>query len=245
MNDFNQRFAYKIPWVMFRNDSGLAIPPYSVIAAVAWYFPDPSNPLGGKTLSRYFSGVQPATQFSASAPPSSLTNPHEIYITGDVATPPASGDGPNGVAARPSEYPQLVMLYGEGPDPHDLPFRMVGAQPQSWKVTRDVPGFVMLGQPLNGLALVLLSKGPYRAMLPSSTSNTGEITVSPIVEPFNDTGAARTGSTAQPIYNPYAAIPTANGATFRCTYDWVGSGNWELIAANPCPPPSSGGIPVA
>lgn len=242
MNDFNQRFAYKIPWVMFRNDSGLAIPPYSVVAAVEWYCPDPSSPLGGISLSPFFSGVQPATQYSGSAPPSSLINPHEIYITGDFATLPATGQGPNGVAARPIEYPQLVRLYGEGPDPNDAPLRMVGAQPQSFKVARDVPGFLMLAAPVNGLVLVMLSKGPYRAILPSSDSNQGEIAVTPIREPWQDSGPPPLSSASQPIYNPYSAIPTImNGVQVRCTYDWVGSGNWELIAANPCPQSSSGG----
>jgi hypothetical protein len=237
MNDFNQRFAYKIPSVMFRNDSGLTIPPYSVIAAVGWIYPDPGNPLGGNMLSPYFSAVQPATQFSSSDPPSSLINPHEIYITGDLATPPTSGyGGPNGVAARPIEYPQLVTLYGDGPDPYDLPFRMVGAQPQSWKVTRDAPGFLMLGQPMSGLALVMLSKGPYRGILPGGSSNKGEITCTPIREPWNDVGPPPLAGIQQPIFNPYSSINTTqNGVNPRCTYDWVGSGNWELIAADPCP----------
>jgi hypothetical protein len=243
MNDFNQRFAYKIPWVMFRNDSGQTIPPYSVIAAVEWFCPDPSSPLSGNSLSPFFIGVQPATQYSGSAPPSSLINPHEIYITGDVATPPATGQGPNGVAARPIEYPQLVRLYGPVSDPSDAPLRMLGAQPQDFRTFRDVPGFLMLASPVNGLVLVLLSKGPYRGILPVSSTNQGEITCTPILEPWNDTGPVPLSNAGQPIFNPYSSINTEqSGVSRRCTYDWVGSGNWELIAADPCPDSSGGGL---
>lgn len=241
MNDFDQRFADKIPWVQFANVGGQTIPPFSVIQAGKWYFPDPSLALGTNFLSPYFDGALAGYFSSSSTPPSARVNPHELYITGDLDTPPATGPGPNGVAARPIEYPQLLTVQNGQLQHGDTFGRMLGAGVRPFQATRDLPGFVMMAPPQGGLALVMMSKGPYRAILGSGT-NQGEITVTPIQEPWQDVGPPPLASISQPIYNPFGAINVSGGAPNRCTYDWVGFGNWELIAANPCPPPSSGGI---
>jgi hypothetical protein len=233
MTDFAQRFASKIPWVMLRNDSGQSIPPYSAVIANQWFFPDPSNPLGGNSLSPFFSALQPGTSNGTTLPPGAA-DPYSIYITGREEIPPAPGYEPNGVASRPDTFPQLVSL-DVPTDPNDAPYRTVGPTSGSqgagqWTLTRDAPGFYLVGMPqANGYALVRTYDGPYRGNLPTNSSSTqGWIQVTTFLEPVGNPSAL-----TWPVYNPYSNIDTTQpGVNLRCTYDWVG-GRWELLAAAP------------
>jgi hypothetical protein len=241
MNDFTQRFASKIPWVMLRNDSGQSIPPYSAVLAVQWYFPNPSDPLSGNTLSPFFSALQPGQQNASLASTQQAADPYSVYITGREEIPPTTGYGPNGVAARPDTYPQLVSL-DVPTDPNDGPYRTVGPTSGSqgvgqWTLTRDAPGFYLVGMPqANGYALVRTYDGPYRGNLPSNTANTlGWINVTTFIEPTGTPSAI-----TWPVYNPFSNINTTqSGTNLRCTYDWV-AGRWELLAAVPCSSSSGG-----
>jgi hypothetical protein len=254
MTNFNKRFTSKIPWVPFRNDSGQTIPPYSVISAAQWYGPNIDNPIGGSTLSPFFSALPPGNQNRYSTNPTPI-NPYTLYLTGRESTNPASGQGPNGMAAQPLFIPMLASiasLYtstgqataGEtcGPLPGSLnPFAM----------TLDAPAFIIAGFSSNSqYVFVQTYTGLYRGNLPANSGNTtGLIQVTTFVEP-----AGTPSNITYPVCNPYGNVITGQGINPRCTYGWVG-GQWELVAADPCPdvfascsyqsvygnPPGSGG----
>ena len=125
----------------------------------------------------------------------------------------------------------------------DAPFRLCGPQSGQWTLTRDAPGFVMLAQPQNGYALVMPSRGPYAGQLPANTSTTtGSVKITTFIEPFSGTSSGTASSVTVACWNPYANIDTTqSGANLRVTFDWVG-GQWELIAADPCPPGNSDSV---
>ena len=134
------RFAGRIQWIGFQNQSGQDIPPFSFVEASGWTMPDPS----GSDLS-----VMSPTILGDQ--PSDPINPLACYITG-AARVPAGG---NGVCARPSEStPLLLAIGGSQNDGSDGPFALCGASNASWTGTRGADGFVMLAAPQNGYALV-------------------------------------------------------------------------------------------
>jgi hypothetical protein len=235
------RFAAGIEWVPFRNDSGSSIPPFSVIAATKWIFPDSAD--GGEALDPFFVGKQAVDPI----------NPYALYITSAIATPPASGTLPNGVAARPTlAVPLLVALAGPRQDGQDVPFRMcgvssatgagtgdgsgTGASP-SWGVTRDMPGFLMIDLPDQGYAHVVPSFGPYPGQLPSDKDVTqGAVKVKTFIGPAAGNLLSAVSQVIVSCWNPYTTIITTDPESNpRCTFDWV-VWQWELIAADPCPP---------
>jgi hypothetical protein len=224
--ELSSRFAGRIRWIGFQNQSGQSIPPYSIIEASGWQMPDPSG-----------SQVSVASPVVLAGQPSDPINPYACYITG-AASVPAGG---NGVCAQPTlDLPLLVAISGSQQDSNDAPYRMCGASNGSWTATRDMPGFAMVCSAQQGYALVIPTFGPYSGQLPqNSPSNTGQITITLYNEPFSGQSGGVSNATIA-CWNPYGNIDTTQtGAIVRCTFDWVG-GQWELIAADPCPPSSSG-----
>jgi hypothetical protein len=221
VRELTSRFAGRIHWIAFENQSGQDIPPFSIIEAAGWQMPDPSGSEISVT-SPIVLGQQPADPI----------NPFACYITNEVTVPA----GANGVCARPTlDLPLLVSLAGAQSDSSDAPFRMCGPSNGNWGATRDLPGFAMVDLPQQGYALVVPSYGPYRGNLPSNQgTTTGNVSITTFLEPNG-------GPSSQTLKcnNPFGNIDTTqNGAILRCTYDWVGS-SWELIAADPCPPKGS------
>ena len=155
MTDFSDRYVNKIPWVAFCNASGQTIPPFSLVTASSWYTPDPSDPLGGTSPSPFFTATQPGSDSYYSSNPT--VNPYTLYITGREPTPPAPGQGPNGMAARPDVYPQLVSLAGASGGSGQLAGPLVG----TWSITAGSAGFIMVGSPVGQLVPVKTLPGPY------------------------------------------------------------------------------------
>jgi hypothetical protein len=147
MGQFDQRFAARIEWTGFINQSGQDIPPFSVIQAQSWQAPDPSG--ADSSLSAtppLIVGNQPGSLVSIGT-----VDPNSCYVTGSGMTPAGS----NGVCARPTlSTPLLVSIAGAQTDANDSAYRLVGPAQGSWQVTRDYPGFVMLSQPQQGYALI-------------------------------------------------------------------------------------------
>jgi hypothetical protein len=138
--ELTSRFAGRIRWIGFENQSGQDIPPYSIIEASGWQMPDPSG-----------SDVSVTSPIVLGEQPGDPINPFACYITG-AATVPAGG---NGVCARPTlDLPLLVAIAGAQTDANDSPYRLVGPVQGSWQVARDYPGFMMLSQPQQGYALI-------------------------------------------------------------------------------------------
>jgi hypothetical protein len=223
--ELSSRFAGRIRWIGFQNQSGQSIPPYSIIEASGWQMPDPSG-----------SDVSVTSPVVLAGQPSDPINPYACYITG-AATVPA---GANGVCAQPTlDLPLLVSLSGSQQDGNDAPFRMCGPSNGTWTATRDIPGLAMVDRPKQGYALVVPTRGPYAGNLPQNQSMTGgSIQITTFVAPTGNASSKRLT-----VYNPYGNIDTTRqGAILRCTYDWVNdTGQWELIAADPCPPDGDDG----
>ncbi len=141
--ELTSRFAGRIRWIGFENQSGEDIPPFSIVEASGWQMPDPSG-----------SAVSVTSPMILGDQPEDPINPYACYITG-AATVPAGG---NGVCARPTfDLPLLVSVSGSQQDPNDAPFRMCGPSNGSWQATRDTPGFAMVDLPQQGYALVVPS----------------------------------------------------------------------------------------
>jgi len=141
--ELSRRFAGRIHWIGFENQSGQDIPPFSIIEASGWAMPDPSG-----------SNVSVTSPIILGDQPTDPINPYACYITGAV-TVPAGG---NGVCARPTlDLPLLVSLSGAQDDGNDAPYRLVGPSDGSWQATRDYPGFAMVDLPQQGYALVVPS----------------------------------------------------------------------------------------
>jgi hypothetical protein len=156
--ELSSRFAGRIRWIGFQNQSGQSIPPYSIIEASGWQMPDPSG-----------SNVSVSSPVVLAGQPSDPINPYACYITG-AATVPAGG---NGVCAQPTlDLPLLVSLSGSQQSGSDAPFRMCGASNGSWTATRDMPGLAMVDRPQQGYALVIPTRGPYLAQLGTGSSGT-------------------------------------------------------------------------
>ena len=95
--ELSSRFAGRIRWIGFENQSGQDIPPYSIIEASGWQMPDPSG-----------SDVSVTSPIVLGEQPGDPINPYACYITG-AASVPAGG---NGVCARPTlDLPLLVSLF--------------------------------------------------------------------------------------------------------------------------------------
>jgi hypothetical protein len=161
VQELSRRFAGRIRWIGFENQSGTDIPPYSIVEASGWQMPDPSG-----------SDVSVTSPIILGEQPGDPINPYACYITG-AATVPA---GANGACARPTlDLPLLVSVGGSQQDANDAPFRMCGPSNGSWQATRDLPGFAMVDLPQQGYALVVPM--PAQTMLfrtavdPSSSGN--------------------------------------------------------------------------
>jgi hypothetical protein len=214
MDLFSDRFAAKIPWVDFANVSGQTIPPYSVVQATAWHVPDPTLPIGSTFLSPYFDGTLPGG--NNIYVPSTQVSPYGLYITGELATPPAPDSGPNGQAARPDEYPQLCTLSGT-PGVSML----VGPQSGSGALIPGSAGFTVVGALAANLAPVKTVRGPYlgKAMqaIPSGTSG-------PVDMLLGAKGSEFDGGIQFTCYNRFGALNTGD----KCLFDWVDQG-WEVV----------------
>jgi hypothetical protein len=215
MTDFSDRYASKIPWVAFRNASGQTIPPYSLVTASSWYTPDPSNTFGGPSLSPFFTAMQPGSGSYYSSNPS--VNPHTIYITGRESTPPAPGQGPNGVAARPDIYPQLISLNGAAGGPGQLAGPVVG----SWSIAAGSAGFMMVGPPVGGLIPVKTLPGPYVGQA-NETIATGAS--GPVDHWTGPKGAESDSEITFTCYNRFGLLEPGSW----CLFDWIDQG-WEIV----------------
>ncbi len=209
--ELTSRFAGRIRWIGFENQSGQDIPPYSIIEASGWQMPDPSG-----------SDISVTSPIILADQPEDPINPYACYITGAGAV----AAGSYGVCAQPSlDLPLLVALSGSQQDSNDKPFRLCGPTDGDWTATRGMPGFAVVDSPQQGYALVVPTQGPYAASLPENTPNTaGNVTV---------TLTSTENQSTMQVYNPFENIDTTqlDGASLRCTIDWVwGSNQWELIA---------------
>jgi hypothetical protein len=147
MGQFDERFAARIEWTGFINQSGQDIPPFSIIQALSWQAPDPSG------ADPSLSATPPLIvgDLPGGSGGTGTVDPNSCYITGSGMTPAGS----NGVCARPTlSTPLLVSIAGGEIDVNDSPYRLVGPTAGSWQVARDYPGFVMLSQPQQGYALI-------------------------------------------------------------------------------------------
>jgi hypothetical protein len=139
--ELTTRFAGRIQWIGFQNQSGQDIAPFSIIQASNWAMPDPTG-----------ANVSVTSPIILAAQPTDPIDPSKCYIT-SAATVPAGG---NGVCARPTlNLPLLVSLTDPQQDPNDAPYRLVGPSSGSWDATRDMPGFAMVDLPQQGYALVV------------------------------------------------------------------------------------------
>jgi hypothetical protein len=215
MTDFNQRFADKIPWVMFRNDSGMTIPPFSLVTAAQWYTPDPANPLGGSSLSPFFSGMQPGSGSYYSSQP--VVNPYTLYITGREPTGPTSDPGPNGMAARPDVYPQLVSLDSESSSSSQLGGPTAG----SWSLSTGSAGFLILGAAQGGLVPVKTLPGPY---LGQADQLIASGSFGPVDLWTGAKGSESDGGITFTCYNRFGLLNVGDW----CLFDWVDQG-WEIV----------------
>jgi hypothetical protein len=147
MGQFDKRFAARIEWTGFINQSGQDIPPFSVIQAQSWQAPDPS----GADFSLSATSPLIVGNLPGASGGTGTVDPNSCYITGAGMTPAGS----NGVCARPTlSTPLLALIAGGQSDGNDSPQRLVGPVAGSWQLSRDSPGFVMLSQPQQGYALV-------------------------------------------------------------------------------------------
>ena len=147
MGQFDERFAARIEWTGFINQSGQDIPPFSVIQALSWQAPDPSG------ADPSLSATPPLIvgDLPGGSGGTGTVDPNSCYITGSGMTPAGS----NGVCARPTlSTPLLAAIAGGQIDGNDSPQRLVGPVAGSWQLSRDYPGFVMLSQPQQGYALI-------------------------------------------------------------------------------------------
>jgi hypothetical protein len=145
MGQFDKRFAGRIEWVGFINQSGQDIPPFSVIQALSWQAPDSSGT--DVPTPPVIIGDQPGSQSSTGA-----VDPNSCYVTGAGMTPAGS----NGVCARPTlSTPLLASIGGSQNDFNDSPYRLLGPTAGSWQLTRDCPGFALASQPQSGYALIV------------------------------------------------------------------------------------------
>jgi hypothetical protein len=150
MGQFDERFAARIEWTGFINQSGQDIPPFSVIQAQSWQAPDPSG------ADSSLSATPPLIvgNLPGGSGGTGTVDPNFCYITGSGVTPAGS----NGVCARPTlSTPLLAAIAGSQTDANDSPYRLVGPVQGSWQVTRDYPGFAMVDLPQQGYALVVPS----------------------------------------------------------------------------------------
>lgn len=210
-------FTDRICWMSFKNQSGQQVPPFSCVMATGWQTPDPGQ---GGIQSPYLLCIQP----------DGTGAPFNHWITGPVATPPNS----LGTCARPDQTPLLAQIAGGSSGASDTFGRLVGPQSGQWSLTRDAPGFVMLGLPQSGYVLVAASKGPYRGQIQTSISVGSSGSVYTVTGPKANEQASQIQ--VPQVYNPYATISGTASRPTRVTFDWVGdnNGSYELIAANPC-----------
>jgi hypothetical protein len=218
--ELTSRFAGRIRWIGFENQSGQDIPPYSIVEASGWQMPDPSG-----------SDISVTSPVILADHPEDPINPHACYITG-AGTVPAGG---NGACAQPTlELPLLVALSGPQQDNNDAPFRLCGPSNGNWTATRDMPGLAMVDLPQQGYALVVPSRGPYLAQLgtgdaqsPSPPSGVGVNIIVTTMWSFG-AGVAIGNETATSatltIYNRFSPI----GSDGRVLFDWTGQG-WEVV----------------
>jgi hypothetical protein len=147
MGQFDKRFAARIEWTGFINQSGQDIPPFSVIQARSWQAPDPS----GADSSLSATSPLIVGDLPGGAGGTATVDPNSCYVTGSGMTPAGS----NGVCARPTlSTPLLAAIGGGQSDGNDSPYRLVGPVAGSWQLSRDYPGFMMLSQPQQGYALI-------------------------------------------------------------------------------------------
>jgi hypothetical protein len=218
--EFAKRFAGRIQWITFENQSGKDIPPFSIIEASGWEMPDPSGSAVSVT-SPIILGDQPADPIS----------PYACYITHAVTVPA----GANGVCARPTlDLPLLVSVAGSQNDGNDASFRLCGPSNGSWQANRDMPGFAMIDVPQQGFACVIPTRGPYAGYIQSTVQSQASCTVYPATGTGGASLSQATSGQITNVWNPYGAL-TVSGSTspVRVTYDWV-NGSYELIAGNPC-----------
>lgn len=201
-----ETFTNRIVWQSCYNNSGQAIPPFSVVMTTGWNLPDMS---GFQTDSPYLNVKQP----------DGTGAPYNHFITWEVEIPANSF----GACARPDQTPLIALLAGGQSDSSDAPFRLCGPQPGQWTLSRDAPGFVMLSPPQNGYALVVPSRGPYIGQLTAAASQGGAATLTMM---SGAKGRETAGSLTINAYDRFAAI--AQGA--QCLFDWAQNG-WEIIAA--------------
>ncbi len=215
MSDFSDRYVDKIPWVAFRNASGQTIPPFSLVTASSWYTPDPSNPVGGPSPTPFFTATQPGSDSYYSS--SASVNPYSLYITGREPTPPAPGQGPNGMAARPDVYPQLVSLNGSSGGSGQLAGPIVG----SWSIAAGSAGFIMVGAPVGGLVPVKTLPGPYlgQANQTIATGSSG-----PVDLWTGPKGAESDSDITFTCYNRFGLLQPGSW----CLFDWIDQG-WEIV----------------
>jgi hypothetical protein len=215
MADFSDRYVNKIPWVAFRNASGQTIPPFSLVTASSWYTPDSSDPVGGTSPTPFFTATQPGSDSYYSSNPS--VNPHTLYITGREPTPPAPGQGPNGMAARPDIYPQLVWLDGAGGAG-----QLAGPLAGSWSLAAGSAGFVIVGSPVGGgYVPVKTLPGPYLGQA-NETIATGSS--GPVDLWTGPKGAESDGEITFTCYNRFGLLNEGDS----CLFDWIDQG-WEIV----------------
>jgi hypothetical protein len=213
MGQFDKRFAARIEWTGFINQSGQDIPPFSVIQAQSWQAPDPSgadsslsatSPLIVGNLPGGLGGI-------------GTVDPNSCYITGSGVTPAGS----NGVCARPTlSTPLLVSIAGAQTDADDSPYRLVGPVQGSWQVTRDYPGFVMLSQPQQGYALIAPAP-PAQMQLYITIAGPGE-TAYPLLSSLPTVYYAQLlqGATFPKVVGAQTLQPIANLNSASFNYVW-------------------------
>jgi hypothetical protein len=161
VQELSRRFAGRIRWIGFENQSGTDIPP--LLDCGSFRLADARSEWFGRQRD-----VADHSRRAAGRPDQPVRLLHH-----------RRGDGPSrshGACARPTlDLPLLVSVAGSQQDPNDAPFRMCGPSNGSWQATRDLPGFAMVDLPQQGYALVVPM--PAQTMLfrtavdPSSSGN--------------------------------------------------------------------------
>lgn len=231
MSTFDDRYQNRIPWVQFRNDSGQVIPPFSVIMSTGWLYPDPQNPVGGPSLSPFMTATMPGGQFAGATGDTGSAgggttgnaveiNPYDLYLTGSIATPPTGGPGPNGVCARPIDYPQLATVNSSS---QITPGTLIGAVQGSWSLWAASSGFVALGAPQLNLCLVTSNPGPYLGQATAAIPHASIGPVDIFIGPQNN---ETDGGIEFQVYNRFYDLQLGDW----CLFDWVDQG-WEVVEA--------------
>ncbi len=207
------RLAARIPWVPFKNTSGMKIPPFSVILVKSWFCPDVT---GDDIVVQgpYIQAIQ-STGYGAQ---------YLHYLT-DAIDSPADGYGR---CARPDDIPMLATVSSGATATTPNVLDMVGPSPNAWGLTLGSPGFVVLSTAQEGLALVhSRPHGPWvgltNAAIPSGSFG-------PVISLIGPTGNESQSSVTLPkVFNGFGDLISG----IPCLYDWSGQG-YEITVADPC-----------